>query len=39
MMRQQRNIFQLKEQDKIPEEERSDMEIGNLVEKDDFRGS
>ena len=33
-MRQQRSIFQRKEQDKIPEEELSDMGIGNLAEKE-----
>ena len=33
-MNQQRNIFQVKEQDKIPEEELSDMGIGNLAEKE-----
>ena len=33
-MRQQRNMFQMKEQDKTPEEELSDMEIGNLPEKE-----
>ena len=34
IMNQQRNIFQVKEQDKIPEEELSDMGIGNLAEKE-----
>ena len=34
MMNQQRNIFQVKEQDKIPEEELSDTGIGNLAEKE-----
>ena len=33
-MRQQRNMLQMKEQDKIPEEELSDMGIGNLAEKE-----
>ena len=34
MMNQRRNIFHVKEQDKIPEEELSDMGIGNLAEKE-----
>ena len=33
-MRWQRNVFQMKEQDKTPEEELSEMEIGNLSEKE-----
>ena len=32
-MRWQRNIFQMKEQDKTPEALLSDMEIGNLPDK------
>lgn len=32
-MRWQRNTFQMKEKDKIPEEQ-SDVEIGNLPEKE-----
>ena len=30
----QRNIFQTKEQDKTPEEQLSDVEIGNLPKKE-----
>ena len=33
-MGQQRNIFQTKEQDKIPEQQLSEVEIGNLPEKE-----
>ena len=33
-MRQQRNVFQMKEQDKTLEEELSKAEIGNLPEKE-----
>ena len=33
-MRQQRNIFLTKEQDKIPEEQISEVRIGNLPEKE-----
>ena len=33
-MRQQRNMFQTKEQDKTPEEQLSKLEIGNLPEKE-----
>ena len=33
-MRWQRNISQTKEQDKTPEEQLSEVEIGNLPEKD-----
>ena len=33
-MKQQRNIFHRKEQDKTPEEQLSEVEIGNLPEKD-----
>ena len=32
-MRWQSNMFQMKEQDKIPEEELSEVEIGNLPKK------
>ena len=32
-MRQQRNLLQMKEQDKIPEEQPSEVETGNLPEK------
>ena len=35
-MRQQRKRFQMKAKDKTPEEELSDMEIGNL-RKEEFR--
>lgn len=31
-MRQQRNIFQMKEQYKTPEEELNDVDIGNLTQ-------
>ena len=33
-MRQQRNLIQTKEHDKTPEEEQSEVEIGNLPEKE-----
>ena len=33
-MRWQRNMFQMKEQDKTPEEQLSDVEVGNLPEKE-----
>ena len=33
-MTQQRNMFQMKEQDKTPEEELSQVEIGNLPKKE-----
>ena len=33
-MRQQRNVFQMKEQDKTPEEELSEVKIGYLPEKE-----
>ena len=33
-MRQQRNMFQMKEQDKTPEEELSIVEIGTVPEKE-----
>ena len=33
-MRQQRNMFKRKKQDKTPGEELSDMEIGNLSKKE-----
>ena len=33
-MRQQRNMYQTKEQDKTPEEQLSEMEIANLPEKE-----
>ena len=33
-MRQQKNIFQTKQQDKIPEEQLSEVEIGNLPEQE-----
>ena len=33
-MRWQRNMFQMKEQDKNPQEQLSEMEIGNLTEND-----
>ena len=33
-MRQQRNMLQMKEQDKIPEEQPSEVETGNLPEKE-----
>ena len=33
-VRQQRNMFQTKEQDKTPEEELSEVETGNLLEKE-----
>ena len=33
-MRQQRNMFQMKEQDKIPKEKLSEEETGNLPEKE-----
>ena len=33
-MRQQRNMFQTKEQDKTPEEELNEVEIGNLPRKE-----
>ena len=33
-MRQQRHMFQVKEQDKSPEEELSEVEIRNLPEKE-----
>ena len=33
-MRQQRNVFQTKEQDKLPEEHLGEVEIGNLPEKE-----
>ena len=33
-MRQQRNMFQVKEQDKTPEEQLSEVEIRNLPEKE-----
>ena len=33
-MRQQRNIFQKKEQDKTQEEQLCEVELGNLHEKD-----
>ena len=33
-MKQQRNIFHTKEQDKTPKEELSDMETGNLLQKE-----
>ena len=32
-MRWQRNMFQTKEQNKTPEEEQSEVEIGNLLKK------
>ena len=32
-MRQQRNMFQMKEQDKPPKEQLSEVEIGNLPSK------
>lgn len=32
-MRQHRNMFQIKEQDKTPEEQISEVEIGNIHEK------
>ena len=34
MVNQQRNIFHVKKQGKIPEEELSDVGIGNLAEKE-----
>ena len=33
-MRQQRNLIQTKEQDKTPEKQLNEMEIGNLPEKE-----
>ena len=36
-MRKQRNMFQIKEQDKTPEEELSEVKIGSLFQKG-FRG-
>ena len=33
-MRQQRNIFQMKERDKTPEEGLSEVEVGSLSEKE-----
>ena len=33
-MRHQRNMFQTKEQDKTPQEQVSEVEIGNLLEKE-----
>ena len=33
-MREQRKMLQMKEQDKIPEEQLSELEIGNLPEKE-----
>ena len=33
-MRQKRNMFQMKEQDKVLEEQLSEGEIGNLAEKE-----
>ena len=33
-MRQQRNMSQMKEQDKTPEEQLTEVEIGNLSEKE-----
>ena len=32
-MRRQRNVFQVKEQDKTPKEQLSDVAIGNLPKK------
>ena len=32
-MRQQRNMSQMKEQDKTPEEQLNEVEIGSLLEK------
>ena len=32
-MRQQWNVFQMKEQDKTPEEELSEVEISNVINK------
>ena len=36
-MSQQRNVLQVKEQDKNPKEELSEVEISNLPDKDDPR--
>ena len=33
-MRQQKNMYQVKEQDKTPEEQLTEVEIGNLSEKE-----
>ena len=33
-MRQQKNMFQTREQDKTPEEQLNDVEIGNLPKKE-----
>ena len=35
-MRWQKNVFQMKEQDKPPEEKQSEVEIGNLLEKNNL---
>ena len=33
-MRQQKNMYQVKEQDKTPEEQLTEVEIGNISEKE-----
>ena len=35
-MRWQENMFQMKEQDKTPEEKQSEVEIGNFLEKNNL---